>query len=628
MSDIAADLLVGASTEFLRRYSPFNQMEPTALSFLSENAVLSFHPAGTEVLTPEMGHPRFFYIIQRGKIVARQAGVTSGAMSLGQGECFPITALSANRPSTNHYVAAEDSFLFQITAEQFVELIKCSPTFHLFCTQHIASLLATSNQQLQSSFAQRAAEQQTMTTELSELVEDRAPAVADTAPLRDALEQMAASGEGCVIVVDDAHKPIGLLTQSDVLTRVVLADRALSDPISAVMTPSPYTLPGTASAYEAALEMTTRGIHHLIVVDGGDRLLGVVDERDLFALQRTSLRQVRANIENARDVDTLRRASQDIRQLTLNLLAQGVGAEQLTRFVSALNDALTVRIIRMAQSRHELNDLHYAWLAFGSEGRHEQTLFTDQDNGIIFVVPDGVDETAFKTRLLAFARTINEDLDACGFPLCAGNIMASNPDLCLTLSGWKNQFAKWINTPDPQALLNATIFFDFRVLDGDHTLGEQLRQFLNRSARENLAFQRMMAANALKVAPPLGRLRDFVVEDDGSIDLKKSGARLFVDAARILALKTGVEGSSTVYRLRQSAARMGVSSEDVAAIIDGFHFIQLMRLRSQHLEVDEQTVGDNQVNPETLNELDRRILKEAFRQARKLQSRLRLDYQL
>jgi CBS domain-containing protein len=130
------------------------------------------------------------------------------------------------------------------------------------------------------------------------------------------------------------------------------------------------------------------------------------------------------------------------------------------------------------------------------------------------------------------------------------------------------------------------------------------------------------------VVPPLGRIRDFVVEDDGTIDLKKSGARLFVDVARILALRAGVASSSTVQRLRQAGARMGMQGEEVAAMIDGFHFIQLLRLRAQHLETEHDAPGDNKVNPDVLNELDRRILKEAFRQARKLQLRLKLDYQL
>lgn len=632
MTVSAPDMLMGASTDFLKRFSPFNRMEPEALAFLSERAALAFHPRGSEILSPEMGQARHLYIIQRGKIQSRQTGATTvteyASMTMGPGECFPIGAISASRPSTNAYVAVEDSFCFQISADDFMQLMQMSRVFHLFCTQYIASLLNQSRQQLQTTFSQRAAEQQTMTTPLAQLVKKEPIFVAPDTVTRSALELMAEMHIGCMVVADDEQRPVGILTQSDILPRLLLSGFDLTRPISDVMTANPHQLPGSSTAYDAALEMATHGVRHMLVTDSEGKLQGVVSERDLFSLQRISLRQIRAGIESAADIDALRHASRDIRQLALNLIAQGIGAEQLTLFISALNDALTRRLIDIAREHHDLGEIDFAWMAFGSEGRHEQTLSTDQDNGLIWVCPELQDKATLRKRLIAFAREINENLAVCGFPLCKGNIMASNPELCLTLDEWRNRFGSWIREPHPQALLNASIFFDFRVLYGNERLGEHLRAWLIKSAKTNSAFQRMMASNALQVAPPLGRIRDFVVEDDGTIDLKKSGARLFVDVARILALRTGVESSSTVQRLRRAAVKMGVAADEVAAIIDGFHFIQLLRLRSQHLETEHDSETDNKINPDTLNELDRRILKEAFRQARKLQLRLKLDYQL
>ncbi|MBT0961452.1 DUF294 nucleotidyltransferase-like domain-containing protein [Denitromonas iodatirespirans] len=627
----AAETLVGASTEFLKRFSPFDQMEPEALGFLSERVLLGFFSKGSTILSAEMGRPRYFYIIQRGKVQANQSGDVAlteyATMTLGPGECFPIGAISAGRPSTNTYMALEDSFCFQLPADDFMELMRISAVFHVFCTQYIASLLSQSRQQLQTTFSQRAAEQQTMTTPLGHLIKREPIFVTPDTATRSALEKMDELRIGCMVVADADKRPVGILTQSDLLSRIVLPAFDLDRPISDVMTPSPQVLPMTATAYDAALEMATHARRHLLVVDNDDKLRGVVSERDLFSLQRIGLRQIRASIEGADDIESLQHASRDIRQLALNLIAQGIGAEQLTRFISALNDALTRRIITLELTRHELFGVQFCWLAFGSEGRHEQTLSTDQDNGIIFQAAEG-EHDAVKQRLLAFAKDANEALAACGFPLCKGNIMASNPDLCLTLDEWKRRFGAWIREPDPQALLNASIFFDFRVLYGNEKIGDQLRRWLLQTAKGNSTFLRMMAHNALSVTPPLGRIRDFVLEDDGTIDLKKSGARLFVDVARILALRAGVEASSTVQRLRQSGQRNSVPSEELDAVTDGFHFIQLLRLRSQHLDTEHDAPGDNKIDPDTLNELDRRILKEAFRQARKLQLRLKLDYQL
>ena len=600
MTANAAELLVGASTDFLRRFAPFKDMEADALAFLAQHAVLAFHARGDNILTPEMGAPRHFYIVQRGKIQARQTGSTTTteytSLNLGQGECFPIGAISAQRPSTNAYVAIEDSFCLQISTEEFMRLMQMSPVFHLFCTQYIAGLLNQSRRQLQTNFSQRAAEQHTMTTQLGQLIKREAVCVSADTPTRAALEQMKLQQVGCLVVVDQEGRPVGVLTQSDLLPRVILADFDLLRPIGELMTANPHQLASTASAYDAMLEMAARGVRHILVVDAEGLLRGVVSERDLFSLQRVSLRQIRAGIDNAADLSALQRASTDIRQLALET--------------------------------HDLSGVDFGWMAFGSEGRHEQTLSTDQDNGIIWRCPEWEKPAAIRSRLIEFAKDVNASLAACGFPLCKGNIMASNPALCLTLDEWKSRFGAWIREPHPEALLNASIYFDFRVMYGNERLGDQLRAWLNKTVRGNSAFLRMMAANALKVAPPLGRLRDFVVEDGGSIDLKKSGARLFVDVARILALRTGVDSSSTAQRLRQASTKMGVSADEVAAIVDGFHFVQLLRLRSQRLDTEHGAPGDNHVNPDSLNELDRNILKEAFRQARKLQTRLKLDYQL
>ncbi|MDY0012175.1 MAG: DUF294 nucleotidyltransferase-like domain-containing protein [Rhodocyclaceae bacterium] len=632
MNDPATEMLAGASIDFLKRFSPFNRMEAEALDFLAKHLRLAFHPRDSLILTPEMGAPRHFFIIQRGQVQAHQVGQVTvteySSLTLGPGESFPIGAITAARPATNQYVAVADTFCYQLAAEDFMTLMGMSPVFHLFCTQYIASLLNQSRQQLQTTFTQRASEQQTMTTLLGQIISREPIWVSPETSTRTALERMDGARIGCMVVADENLHPIGVLTQSDLVGRVVLPAFDLARPIGEVMTPRPRILPVSATAYDAALEMATHGVRHLLVVDNEGRLQGVVSERDLFSLQRIGLRQIRASIDAADDLPTLRRTSRDIRQLALNLIAQGIGAEQLTQFISALNDALTRRIITLCLHRHDLHDAQFTWLAFGSEGRHEQTLSTDQDNGLIYTLPEGADPLAFKTRLLALAKEVNLGLAACGFPLCAGNIMASNPELCLTLEEWKLRFGKWIREPAPQALLNATIFFDFRVIHGDPRAGDTLRAWLNASARADATFLRMMAGNALAASPPLGRIRDFVVDDDGTIDLKKNGARLFVDAARIMALRVGVESPSTVQRLRQSGAKIGMHNEEVQALLDGFHFIQLLRLRSQHLETEHGTAGDNRIKPDDLNELDRRILKEAFRQARKLQLRLKLDYQL
>jgi CBS domain-containing protein len=206
--------------------------------------------------------------------------------------------------------------------------------------------------------------------------------------------------------------------------------------------------------------------------------------------------------------------------------------------------------------------------------------------------------------------------------------MASNPEWCLSLDEWKDKFAGWIDRGDPDALLNATIFFDFRFLYGKHQLAQALRDWLVPMVSANPRFLRQLAANALCNKPPLGFVRDFVVGEGNMLDLKLTGATPFVDAARILGFAAGVSNTSTVQRLQLAAAKLNIAPAETDAWIEALHFIQLLRLRRQHEKSLHGEAMDDSIDPDTLNDLDRRILKEAFRQARKLQNRLALDYKL
>jgi CBS domain-containing protein len=611
-------------------------MAADALQVFADRAQLAFYPAGSEIVGPDAGNVRFFYLLESGKVQARQAGEVTvteySILSLGAGESFPIGAVTAGRPSTNLYTAVEDTFCYLLPAEDYRVLMQISPEFNLFCTQYIASLLDQSRRQLQIQFAQRASEQQTLNSPLSGIGSRSPVSVGPETPVRMALETMSVARVGSLVVADGDGRPVGIFTRSDLLDRVVLANLPQTAPISEAMSAKPFMLEEHATAYDAMLAMATHNIRHVLVTDAEGKLSGVVSERDLFALQRVGLRQIRQAIEGAHDVTALQQAAADVRQLAFNMLAQGVGAEQLTQFISALNDALTRRIIQINLERHSFEGVEWAWLAFGSEGRDEQTFSTDQDNGIVYAVPEGETAEALKPRFLAFALDVNKDLDRCGFPLCKGNIMASNPDWCLTLEQWLEQFSTWVRIPHPDALLNATIFFDFRPLFGQTGLAEAMRRHLLTQTAANPMFLRAMAKNALDVEPPLGKIRDFLtdLEPDhpGKIDLKKYGSRIFVDVARIYALATGVHNTNSVQRLRLASKRLSTREDEINAVLDGLNFIQLLRLQHQYLEGEPGQQGDNLIDPEKLNELDRRILKESFRQARKLQTRLKLDYQV
>ena len=448
-------------------------------------------------------------------------------------------------------------------------------------------------------------------------------------PMRSVLQTMHDRHIGSMIVTAKDMAPLGILTLRDVLDRVVLRDGVLDRPVSSVMSTELHALPPHATVYEAVLLMLANGIRHVLIVDKA-RVVGLVSEKDLFALQPVSMRHLAAAIRGAQDAERLVELSAEMRTHARELLVQGTAAEQLTELIASLNDLLVQRVLDL-----ELRDLGeegpaFCWIALGSEGRREQTLFTDQDNGLIF--SDGCDANAARARLLPYAQRVNQTLDRCGFPLCKGGVMAGNAAWCLSLAEWQQRFADWIDCGDPQALLNSAIFFDFRTVRGERDLADSLRLYLNERIARSPRFLHQMAANALRNRPPLGFLGGFRTStsetERRTIDLKLNGAMLFVDAARIYSLEAGVPHTNTCDRLREFARRRGIDPLEVQAWVEAFLFIQILRLRKQHAQLDAGEALGNRQNPALLNELERRVLKEAFRQARTLQSRLAMDYRL
>lgn len=474
-----------------------------------------------------------------------------------------------------------------------------------------------------------AGEQQTFARPLRSLVQ-RAPVTCDAQrTLAEVAALMRSEGVGSVVVVDAGARPVGIVTSHDMVR--VTAEDARHRPAAEIMTRDPVSLPSHALAYEAAILMTSRAIRHILVMDEG-RLAGIVSERDLFALQRLGLGEITTELRVAADIGALARVAAEIRKLTVLLVGQGVAPEQLTLFVSVLNDRLSQRVIEVVRKQFDLERVSWCWLAFGSEGRFEQTLSTDQDNGLLFVAHDGAAAAQTRSRLLPFARAVNEALDACGFPLCKGNVMASNPELCLSLEEWKAKMAGWIAAALPKALLDAAICFDFRPLYGDAPLAVGLRDWVSARVKTQPAFLRHMAQAALQARPGLNRFGGFALGDasgaPGTLNLKLQGARIFVDAARIYALALGVPQTNTAERLRAVRDARTLSEPDVAAALDAFYLIQRLRLQAQALLPEGEREAANRIVLADLSRLVQSCLKEALRIAKDVQRRLSMDYQL
>lgn len=319
------------------------------------------------------------------------------------------------------------------------------------------------------------------------------------------------------------------------------------------------------------------------------------------------------------------RACSLLRRQAATLYEEGLRSDVLTQTIARWNDAVLQRLLELHVQ--DFGDLDWCWLALGSEGREEQTVYTDQDNALIFRSPQ---PQKVRQKLLPFLREINEQLDQCGYMLCPGDVMASNPSWCLSLEEWQATFAEWVDTGDPEALLHGAIFFDFRGIAGNFGLARELREWLIEYIKPRPLFLKQLAEFSVSNAPPLwpwSRLRHRKHDGEAVIDIKVNGVSMFVDAARVFALASGVIATQTSSRMIDSA-RLQSECRDREAWIAAYRSLQDLRVRHHFECLARGEEISNRIPLKRLSRFDESVLVAAMREAKRMQSSLRLRYVL
>lgn len=623
--DNSSTSLISGLAEQLMKVLPFSEMNIEDVHFFIKNCSEQYYSPKEIIISPDHGVPRFLFFIRQGEVVGeRMDDGEQIHFELDAGEMFSIGSALTSRPVSTVYRAQGDCFcmLFPVTA--IPDMGVRSPVFIEFLKDRFRLILQKSQETLRQHFAAKAAEAQLQQNTLATLCRRSPVSVTPETPLRRALQTMDDLRVGSILVIRDDGQLQGILTRYDLLKRVVLAEIDLGVPISEVMTANLKTLDAHDTVEMAANLMMHESIRHVPIVDHG-KVIGLVSERDLFSFQRFSVGNIGAEIRAAKSLDNLVVAASHIRQYSRNLLSQGVTGHRLTGLISYLNDTLTDQLIKITIPKYSLDPNQFCWLALGSEGREEQTIATDQDNALI--LSDDLPDAAVQ-QYLVFAREVNEGLDACGYPLCKGNVMASNPAYCMRERDWIKRCDDWIEAGSPQDLLDSSIFFDFRALSGNARLVDAMQDFVWTAAQKTPRFIALLATNAMKWKVPLTMFGSLDTEKMGgkeAIDMKLHGTALIVDFARIYSLAKGLTERSTKDRLEAVAKAMGYDESRAADWVSAFEFLQTLRLKAQ---MDEQALGGNPnaVALDTLSKVDKVILKAAFNVMRSMQQRLKLDY--
>jgi CBS domain-containing protein len=452
-------------------------------------------------------------------------------------------------------------------------------------------------------------------------------------PVRDLARRMATASIGSTVIVGDDGAPVGIVTDRDLRGKVVAEgrDAAATRSADVMSTPLVTVGPGTYG-FEALLEMTRRGIHHLVVVDAG-RLLGVVSSNDFLRLQATHPVMVAREIGLAASVDDLARLGARITALVRRLVDEGGTPYDVGRIVAELNDRMVERVLELATGPDAPAGpppVPFCWLAFGSEARREQTLRTDQDNGLAYTDPPPADAAAVQAYFARLATEVNGALVRIGFPECPGRIMASNPEWCQPVGVWTRRFRDWIQESGPAEMLQACIFFDLRPVGGAPTLGSTLRAVIQMEAPGSRRLLGLLARDVVDRPVSLtvfGNLR--VARSDphrGTVDLKGGGGLQLVGAARVHALALALEETNTVDRFRAAATREVYGEAECREITDAHHLLQRLRLVHQLGCLERCEPADNRINPGRLSRAEMVLLRDALRTVTHVQAGLRERY--
>jgi len=628
--------------DFVRGVAPFDALGPDELGRVARSMEIAYFPRGRRIIAAGGPPAQALHIIQSGaaeqSLPARDGRPPALVDLRGEGDVFGAASLLAGQSPLFDVVAREDMVCYLLPAEPFKALVADHAAFQRFFGSSLAHDLAAAASLGRATpvdgldLGLGAALSR---SRVGEVMSRQALCGPPQTSLRQAARLMTERQVGSIIVADAAGQPIGILTDSDFRGRVMLAARHFDQPIADFMTSPVRTIAPNAYAFDALLTMSRHGLHHLAVVEDG-RLVGVVSDRDLQALTGASPVALAREIDKAESVDELVGLHGRVDRVIERLLRLGGSARDMLELVTEFNDRLTHKLVQLCEADMEARGLGraptpYCWLALGSEGRREQTLRTDQDNAIVFANVPADSLGAVKGWFLGLAHRVTRALEACGFPLCNGDVMADNPRWCQTLDQWKDVFGGWVSQPKPLTLRMASIFFDFRAIYAESDYDEALREHLGQALEGNRLFLRFMAKNGLYNRAPLGFLRQLVVERGGEhknkLNLKNSGLMPLVDGARVLALDQGVMATGTLDRLA-AAAEAGVLRPALAAdLAEAFGFITLMRI-GRHLEARAAgQTPDNYIDPASLGSLQRKTLKESFRVISEFQALLEHRYQ-
>ena len=599
--------------EFLEQSLPFNELPKADLYHTVDKIVVQYHCRG-DVFNRDTAE-KGLRIVRNGAVEIRD---TDNKLldRLGEGESFHIGGLNAEQGEVQATVI-EDTLIYFLPDAAYRQLRESNRQFdRYFSSQRSRRLRRAARYQ---------PEPNTMMREVRTVMSTNLLTVSPHDTVQQTAQVMAERRVSSAFVVD-GDRLTGIVTDRDMRTRFVAMALPPETPVGEIMTPHPETIEASQSIFSTTLLMTQRAYHHLpVMVDG--ELKGLVTTSDLILAKQDDPVYLVQHIGRQHDVRGIRDLVSGMANLMVQWVNSGMRAQQVSQILTAISDAVTVRLIQLAEEKLGPPPVPWCWMGFGSQARSEQLLGADQDNGII------IDDSVQPEHLpwyASLAEFVCDGLNSCGYIYCPGGIMAKTEEWRLPLAAWQQKVRGWVRTPTPDAAMRVSIFFDLRSIYGTSSLGERLQATMLEQASSNSIFLAALAANALDVKPPLGIFRRFVRDRDGehrdNLDLKKRGVLPITEIVRLRALANKVPAVNTNERLKALAHDKHMTIVDSRNLVDALHFIQHQRIKQQCRQIVRGEKVTNYINPNDLPKMAKEQLRDAFTIIDDAQSSIRQTY--
>jgi len=590
---------------FLKSIHPFDSLSDKELEQILGVMDIAYYPKD-RILFDEDNEPDNISIIIKGKVEAsdKEGNVEYFGALDTIGAC-EILHYSNERV----YRVIEEILCYEIPKSLFLELIETNDAFKTFYLEDIATRLqALRKQNQQTEFTEF------LMARIGDIFIHSPYIVEGTTPIVKAVAGMEALKATAILVKD--REKFGIVTDSDLRHHTILGGVSLEDPIANIATYNLITIDRDDFLFNAMLLMTRHSIKRVVVMYNGD-IYGTIDQIDLLSYFSNHTYLLSVQIEKASSIEELKSTMDGMIRIVQTLYRKGIKVCYIARIISELNAKVFAKIFELIIPQEWHSDI--SLIVMGSEGREEQIIRTDQDNGLI--ISDDFSADGLEEKMIQFS----EALKKLGFPECPGRVMVNNPEWSKSIQGFKKAVDEWIDKPESDAMMKLAILVDARCVAGNGELLKDLRNYLFNKISDHPTALAIFAQAVERFEIPLGWLGGF---GNDQIDLKKGGSFILMHGIRALALEQKIEATSTFERIKKLNEIGLIDQKFATELIESFDVILTFILQSKLLQIAEERIPDNRVDIRNLSKLERDMLKDALKVVRELKKFITYHFKL